>query len=257
MKKKLRMVFLSWLCSSPGLFSSDPLKEWIDQHLLKGRKFEAENVDDKGMPWHQQRAFKVITSDVSARRMRVLPDDLQSVYGVRPSEFEMSEAVRQSMSLPLLFVPAKQQNSANGSHSSIVDGGVLSKFPLWIFDKQRTCCTPPRCATVGFLLDEEATPEKESPKMFKNLLDLGSAIISTVFTNIDSKYVRANPQSEKRVVKIPIPAGIYTTKFTLTDADRDLLWGNGYRAAAQFIKTFDFQEHLRDRGFNLPAAQAM
>ena len=77
--------------------------------------------------------------------MLILPDDI-SRYGIDPMEFEIAKAVRMSISIPLYFKPIKF--SYENGCSFIVDGGILSNFPIWIFDVEGI----PRWPTFGLKL---------------------------------------------------------------------------------------------------------
>ena len=65
--------------------------------------------------------------------MIVFPDDLQK-YGISPGSFSIAKAIRISCSIPYFFEPVKMR-SMDGVNV-LVDGGVLSNFPMWLFDKE-------------------------------------------------------------------------------------------------------------------------
>lgn len=126
--------------NSPGLYSTDLFYEWMNGPAcldgltfgeLKNRATRADNEE-----WAQE--LRIITSDLTAQAMRILPDDLCDAYGENPDTFVVAEAVRQSMSIPLFFAPQLQKGHNGEGHDTdytIVDGGVLSNYPLW--------CAPP------------------------------------------------------------------------------------------------------------------
>ncbi|MDO7206006.1 patatin-like phospholipase family protein [Paraclostridium bifermentans] len=68
---------------------------------------------------------------VTRKKLLVLPDDLVD-YGLDPMEFEISKAVRMSVSIPLYFYPVELKY--DNKSCFVVDGGLLSNFPIWIFD---------------------------------------------------------------------------------------------------------------------------
>ena len=61
--------------------------------------------------------------------MVVLPEDLPD-YGIDPDRFEIARAVRMSISIPYFFEPVIVKKHV------FVDGGILSNFPMWIFDRE-------------------------------------------------------------------------------------------------------------------------
>ena len=77
--------------------------------------------------------LQVIASDVSARELLVLPRDAAKL-GIAPDELEVALAVRMSMSIPIFFEPVRIENPETNHEHVIVDGGMLSNFPVWLFD---------------------------------------------------------------------------------------------------------------------------
>ena len=55
-------------------------------------------------------------------------------YGITPGSFSIAKAIRMSCSIPYFFEPVKIR-SIDGMNV-LVDGGVLSNFPIWLFDKE-------------------------------------------------------------------------------------------------------------------------
>ncbi|MFC0274697.1 patatin-like phospholipase family protein [Metabacillus herbersteinensis] len=76
--------------------------------------------------------MKIIASDVSNGQMLILPDDLDR-YRMTPADLKVSTAVMMSASLPFFFRPVIWK-SKDRNESYILDGGLLSNFPIWIFD---------------------------------------------------------------------------------------------------------------------------
>ena len=75
----------------------------------------------------------MIASDISARELLVLPRDAGSSAS-DPDELEVALAVRMSMSIPIFFEPVRIENPETNHEHVIVDGGMLSNFPVWLFD---------------------------------------------------------------------------------------------------------------------------
>src|SRR5512143_1962650 len=72
--------------------------------------------------------------------------------GVDPDELEVALAVRMSMSVPLVFEPVRFRNPETKETHLMVDGGLLSNFPVWLFDPGNAM---PVCPTFGLLLVEK------------------------------------------------------------------------------------------------------
>jgi NTE family protein len=97
--------------------------------------------------------FKVrlIASDISRGRMLVLPQDIKD-YDMVPEDLEVALAIRMSMSYPFFFIPVELKKCY------IVDGGMLSNFPVELFDSPGT----PEWPTFGFklVMSDQASPEQ-------------------------------------------------------------------------------------------------
>ena len=97
--------------------------------------------------------LQVIASDVTTHELLVLPRDATKL-GIEPDELDVALAVRMSMSIPVFFEPVRFENPKTGETHVIVDGGMLSNFPVWLFDCDdgdaagladlRACCSSSR-----------------------------------------------------------------------------------------------------------------
>ncbi|HEY8489796.1 MAG TPA: patatin-like phospholipase family protein [Dehalococcoidia bacterium] len=195
---------------------------------------------------------RVITADVSARRLVVLPDGI-AAYGYDPDGLEVALAVRMSMGIPFFFEPVWLRNRRTGAVHALVDGGILSNFPVWLFDVQGV----PRWPTFGFLLDEGAgvTPR------FRHLLHYARALWNTATTAHDAMAIEESldegaalelaRHTRARTIAIRT-LGVGTTEFDLTPERKQALLMEGRRAAAEFFDRFDFQAYVRR--FRTPAA---
>ena len=87
-----------------------------------------------------------MATDVTNGRLLRLPWDYD-VLGLDPDEQLVADAVRASISIPLYFDPVIVRHGTTGARITLVDGGVLSNYPIEIFD--RTDLRPPRWPTLG------------------------------------------------------------------------------------------------------------
>ncbi|WP_437741130.1 patatin-like phospholipase family protein [Sorangium sp. So ce1504] len=95
--------------------------------IVKGRERETN-------PLLRYRAH-FVASDITRGTVLVLPGDIDAErYGVEPDDLEVALAVRMSMSVPFFFRPVRLRGT-NGVNSYIVDGGLLSNFPVEVFDE--------------------------------------------------------------------------------------------------------------------------
>jgi NTE family protein len=191
--------------------------------------------------------LQVIVSDVSARELLVLPRDAQQL-GLDPDKLEVSLAVRMSMSIPIFFEPVRVHNTLTNWEHILVDGGMLSNFPVWLFDSDDV----PKCPTFGLLLVEPdprtpitaRLPKPEaSPRGAKGLIQLLSGMVHTMMEAHDRMYV----QKEQFARTIGIPTlGVGTTEFDIARERALALYESGRTAAATFLSGWDFDAYVAE-----------
>jgi NTE family protein len=179
--------------------------------------------------------LRVIASDITEGRMLVLPDDIGDYTDERGApyvkeEFPIVRAVRMSMSFPYFFEPVTLRKK--GRVHYIVDGGLLSNFPVFLFDGDKP---PLRRWTFGFRLFNGTPPEEPSYRAIGRIwpLPLGKAMFLAATEAWDRKSSKA---SAVRTISIPTGA-VPTLEFSLTDIEREQLRTNGHTAAARFFST--------------------
>lgn len=186
-----------------------------------------------------ERAYRLVVtaSDLSRRRLAALPWDLRS-YGADPDGYPVARAVRASAAIPFYFSPVRQRTP--GGTATWVDGGLLSNFPVALFD--RADALAPRWPTFGVRLTTRPptpprTPEVEGP------LGIGLAALDTLLTDQGSGYLE-DPCTVQRTVFVPTD-GVSVVDFDLDRATQDRLYRNGRAAAQQFLAGWDFAAHVR------------
>ena len=178
----------------------------------------------------------VIASDITNGRLLRLPQDSIS-YGLDPDELDIALAVRMSASIPFFFRPIVRRDFA-GRLYRVVDGALLSNFPLGIFDVPGVPAYP----TLGFRL-VDAPPEPGSattPRSCESLWRFGQELLNTMLTAHDRLYL--DDHAWVRTIAIPVH-GISGTRFDLSAGQIDLLYRSGEAAAAQFFTTWDFSAY--------------
>ena len=185
----------------------------------------------------------VITSDVTSGRMAILPDDLpryEDEHGtpLEKDSFPIVDAVRMSMSYPFLFAPVTLYQG--GKPYYMVDGGLLSNFPIWMFDSPN-----PKRPTWGFRLhggtsDHENLPYRKIPRPLW-AVPLLKAMFSAA-TEAWDRELLAHVVSA-RTVSIPTH-DVKTTNFNLTAAEADGLYEWGEASARAFFADEPQQTYL-------------
>ncbi|MFT9848067.1 patatin-like phospholipase family protein [Aneurinibacillus sp. REN35] len=197
-----------------GMYSADYLYNWMDAQLA------AKKIHTFGdLP---EGALKVIASDITAGRLLVLPDDAKQL-GLLPQSLSVALAVRMSASLPFYFEPVILQKQ--GVPVYVVDGGILSRFPLWLFEEDSQSCYP----TIGFRLS--ANYDTKAYKT-NTLPEYVNAMLKTMMQAHDQRYI--DKQHAARTVFIPTE-GIPAAKFDITEEERTWLYQSGEAAARQFM----------------------
>jgi NTE family protein len=237
-----------------GIYEGRFFHQWIEEKLKdKGvttfGDLYHDKVEDPAKPWK----LRVIASDVTHRRMLVLPQDAKHL-GIEPDDLKVADAVRMSMSIPIFFEPVAIKGGEGGPHT-IVDGGMLSNFPVWLFDAPEG--KTPRWPTFGLMLVEpeprkpighRIAAESEAPK-HESLIDFAKALALTMMSAHDRMYL--DSETSARTIMIPT-LGVGTTEFHITPDRVQALYDSGYAAGRDFLRDFKFEEYVATRMDSLP-----
>jgi NTE family protein len=236
-----------------GIYEGRVFQDWIAGLLqTKGITQFGALVDDQAEDPANRYRLRVIASDVTHRRMLVLPNDADHL-GLDPDEMDIAYAVRMSMSIPVFFEPVVHKNPKTGERHLIVDGGMLSNFPVWLFDRHGR---DPRWPTFGMMLVE---PEPTKPIGHRiateddgvergSLVDFVKSLALTMMAAHDRLYIEQATYART----IPIPTlGVGTTEFEIKPDRISALYDSGHKAAADFLDRWNFaayiEEYRRDR----------
>ncbi|WP_396919178.1 patatin-like phospholipase family protein, partial [Mycolicibacterium sp.] len=136
------------LLRETGVYRGDFAHDWIRGELknLGINTFGDLAIDDDHLLADRRYRLVVTVTDLTTGQLVRLPWDYRRVYGLDPDEQSVADAVRASMAIPFLFQPVTLKDAA-GEASTLVDGGVLSNFPIDSFD--RPDGREPRWPTFG------------------------------------------------------------------------------------------------------------
>jgi NTE family protein len=241
------------LLSKRGLHSGNFFLEWMREMLAAKDKRTFRDLRNPAEPDNpkQQHLLQVVASDLTEHSMLVLPRDAQ-LLGIHPDDLEIALAVRMSMSIPIFF-DAVIQPGADGRKHMIVDGGMLSNFPIWLFDAPPG--REPRVPTFGMLLvapNQKDSLVPQPPQATKHDDGMPSpigyvkALADTMMQAHDRMYVQQADYA--RTITIPT-CGVATTDFAIQAPKVQELLNSGRTAADQFLQTWDFQKYIaRFRG---------
>jgi len=220
-----------------GIYEGDFFEEWLRELLLKAtppvRTFKDLRTGDQDPQYRYK--LQVIAADITRGMMLVLPRDIED-YGIEPDDLDVALAVRMSMSIPFFFEPVILKDK-HGLDCYIVDGGVLSNFPVWLFDDKTA---DPPWPTFGYKLVE---PDSGKPNRINGPITLFAALFNTMMDAHDARYI----EDADFVRTIPIPTlGVRTTEFDLSRKRSDNLYESGRGAAEKFFDHWDFTSYKRE-----------
>ncbi len=235
-----------------GLAHGEYFRKWLDRELREAtfkdlKRPPSAGADKTGDDYR----LRMIATDVTNRELLVLPADLVKYRQpggsgpIDPDSFKVADAVRMSMSIPYFFQPVVLDCIETNAPSTIVDGGVLSNFPVWLFDVEGRA---PQRPTFGFHL----IGGKGIGGALGHIVDglgwpvrLGADIFHTASEAWDKRFM-----SHSTLVRTcPIPTGdVGTTEFKLSDERKQRLLSGGEQAARAFLAEFDPAKYVNTFG---------
>jgi NTE family protein len=234
-----------------GIYRGDYAHDWVRGQLadLGVHTFGDLAIDDDELPPEQRYALVVTVTDTTTGQLIRLPWDYRRVYGLDPDEQVVADAVRASMSIPFFFHPVSL-TSATGRTSTLVDGGLLSNFPIDTLD--RADGTPPRWPSFGVTVlpnlpdgNDAVIPALAALRFppFVGAPHLLEDVITTVLVGRDQAYLN-QPWVDARTIRVD-STDVGFLDFDITDREVQALYRNGYAAAERFLATWNWQEYLR------------
>lgn len=200
-----------------GLYRAHKLKEFL---LTKVReKINAfkdrsditfEDLRQSGCP-----LLKVVVSDLGSREPRVY-----SALGGKEFNGSVIDAVRASMSYPFVFRPVQMNDRF------LVDGGLSSNLPLFVFEKERREDGLP---AIAFDLVSTAKPREEK----YGIRNFCGDMLATALESAD--FLQQHLLQGIYHVRIPVPEGIDTLDFSLTPEQCETLFMSGHSATHTFF----------------------
>lgn len=231
-----------------GMYKGDYARDWVHSQLrdLGVETFGDLAIDDDELPPEQRYKLVVTVADVTTGQLVRLPWDYRRVYGLDPDEQSVADAVRASMSIPFFFRRVKL-TSAAGRTSTLLDGGLLSNFPVDSLD--RTDGRAPRWPSFGITLlpnlpdgIDKVLPDWGLLRRLgpPRLLD---DVITTVLVGRDQAYLN-QPWVSARTIRVD-STEVGFLDFDITDAQVKALYAKGRDAALAFLADWDWHSYLR------------
>lgn len=172
--------------------------------------------------------LQIVVSDVTGRRLLVFPRDA-ALFGIEPDEMEIALALRMSASIPVVYEPVRLKHADEDTAHLLVDGGMLSNFPLWVFDREADTSVP----VLGLRLVDDQPGDSLADQLpvpalartrLGQLIDYVESLARTMMEAHDRRYLDASDSA--RTVRIPT-LGIGTTEFDLPRERIEALYQGG------------------------------
>jgi NTE family protein len=242
------------LLHSAGAYRGDYIHRFVRDELerLGVRTFgdlrRSDGGDDANLAPERRYRLVVMATDVTHGRLLRLPWDYARL-GLDPDEQLVADAVRASISIPLYFEPVVVRHGVTGAPTTLVDGGVLSNFPIEIFD--RTDLATPRWPTLGVkvvprlpagaaeLFPGVALPALPPVKLLEQ-------VVATALVGHDQTYLE-RPGVRRRTIDVDT-SSVGIVEFDASEEQRAVAVTNGTAAAERFLATWDWDAFRRDCG---------
>jgi NTE family protein len=230
-----------------GFYRGDFAHEWIRSELKNLGVITFGDLtysDTNLMPERRYRAV-VSVADLTTAQLARLPWDYRRLYGLDPDEQSVADAVRASMSVPFFYRPIVL-TSVNGHRYCLVDGGVLSNFPIDSFD--RPDGRPPEWPTFGVTVVPklrdglvDMIPALKPLRLFRQSSML-EGLLNTMLVGHDQTHLNL-PWVRVRAIEVP-STDIGVLDFDAPRAQLEELYNNGYAATQEFLSTWDWSGYL-------------
>lgn len=205
-----------------GIYSSEIIEDWVNGLLEKKGVKTFGDLMNNG-----ESRLKTIVADITRSKMLILPEDLDE-YGINPGKFSVAKAVAMSCAIPYYFTPVKLKQK--DKECFIVDGGLLSNFPIWIFDND----DPVMQLTLGVRVKDTIT----KTSLGKNdIISYTEDIINAPLNEDESNFIRNKDMV--RTIVIDYGDEIRPTDFAKVNKCIKKMIRKGYESTARFLDKFN------------------
>ncbi len=233
-----------------GWFTADYFLDWLKRKLNEGTyKGKQRNFSEMSLKQFYNATgtdLSLVASNTSAHQLLVLN------HRTAP-RCPVAWAVRMSMSIPLVWpdvIWKKEWGKYQGediSGDAIVDGGLLSNFPIELFlsaDKEVLAVMGPHkpdAQVLGMLIDEtkpvtisDETTMPEADKLSPTDVRLVQRLLNLIDTVTQAHDKMVMDANQNLVVRLPAK-GYGTTEFDMSEQKRKTLVAAGKRTMQEFF----------------------
>lgn len=209
---------LESVAQQKGFFSSQDFEKWLNRLLGEklgqvGREVTFENLHNapNTIP------LKVVSVDIKTQ-------ELVTYSHENTPKLSVARAVAASISIPIFFRPTMVENKP------MVDGGLMSNFPAWLFEIERAEY-PPYVHIYGFTLVEAEPQIIEQENLLKSLMDYTATVART---GVFGGQTLVNAAIESLQV-VPIKTSFGVLDFELSDDQKVALYNEGLNSATRYF----------------------
>ena len=203
----------------------------------------------------------LIACDINSRR-KIEFTRMWDLYWASEKDVHPGDFVRASMSIPVFFetfnvtgirgkssfdiwdrhLNWENEKKAIPDQARFIDGGTLSNFPINVF--YNPYYPVPRMPTFGIRLQDGVLDVANKER--KGFFDYVYSLFSTIRFNFDRDFITKNRAYTIGVKNIDVRAHNWLN-FFMKDEEKIELFRKGALAAADFLKTFDWEKYKAER----------
>lgn len=237
------------LLASRGVYETGFVRDWLadvlDRHRV--RTFGDLRHDDEHSSLFEDRRYKLVVTatDVTSGELLYLPWDYQPRFGLDPDDQLVANAVAASIAIPFYFEPVYLTDVRTGEQHILVDGGVLSNFPITVFD--RTDGQAARWPTFGVKIIPRLPSHNAEVLPFAGRIPIAGirqleAVVATMIVGRDQTYLE-RPCVAARTMQVET-RDVGVVEFTVDDARKQQVFMNGWNEADRFLTVWDWPSYL-------------
>jgi NTE family protein len=237
------------LLLSRGVYETGFVRDWLAAELERRdvRTFaDLRHEDDRSsLPRDRRYRLVVTATDVTSGELLYLPWDYRARFGIDPDEQLVADAVAASIAIPFFYEPVYLTNRRTQESHVLVDGGVLSNFPITVFD--RTDSETPRWPTFGVkIIPQLPSHNREVIPIAGRIPVPGvrqlEAVAATLVVGRDQTYLQ-RPCVAMRTMQVDTRE-VGVVEFTVDDARKQQVFDNGWKEADRFVAGWDWERYL-------------
>jgi NTE family protein len=205
--------------------------------------------------------LKIIAAEITTESRVIFPE-MNILFWNDEKIINPAEYLRASMSIPVFFHPYKikvgdkvkeedwqQHVRYKGpipKEAVFEDGGILSNFPIDVFHNRNIV---PRLPTFGVKLGDD----RDKLNKDDSITELLMSIFNSSRHVLDYQFLLQNEDYEQLITRIDVKDNNWLN-FSISDKKKLELFKQGARAAADFLKKFDWGKYKETRKALIPSS---